>query len=351
MPGKRTPLHLAALAGLLLLVGLVKGSARPDASLGGLWVSRHVPDALAVLATLAAGIGIVRASMIEKRLIRAACHGDSQTLARLLRRGSRVDRYDSAGRNALFYAVSNGHAPAVETLLQKGADRDQTYGRDGFTALLLAAGGGHLAVLDTLLDAGADPNMQPSGHTPLGLAVQRGITGAVPLLLARGAQVDARNEQGLTALMMACWWGHAEIARALIAAGAELEAVNVRGHSPLMIAAGCGHAEAVSVLLAAGAAVNQVGPMGDTALSAAAWEGQLETARLLIAAGADVHLSEERALLAACHAGHLALVQLLAAHGADLQYRDSNGDTALGVAPKQGHAAVAAWLRAAGAEP
>lgn len=98
----------------------------------------------------------------------------------------------------------------------------------------------------------------PEGLTPLMKAAGRGELAAVQSLLAAGADVNAADGRGFTALYHACYnadedRGYPEVVRALLAAGADREAAIGYGVRPLMYAAGNGEAAVVRELLAAGA--------------------------------------------------------------------------------------------------
>lgn len=78
-----------------------------------------------------------------------------------------------------------------------------------------------------------------------------------------------------------------ELAR-LLDAGAELEARDARGYSALMLAAYSGQLEATQYLLARGADPNTSDAAGNSALMGAAFKGDVAIARALLAAGADL---------------------------------------------------------------
>ena len=69
----------------------------------------------------------------------------------------------------------------------------------------------------------------------------------------RGPNVNARNPSGLTPLHLAVSMGEAGIARLLMAKGARVNASDNDGHTPLHLAAGLGQVEAVALLLSSGA--------------------------------------------------------------------------------------------------
>jgi ankyrin repeat protein len=134
-----------------------------------------------------------------------------------------------------------------------------------------------LTRLVALLDAGADPNsVNPTvGNTLLYNACLGDRLDAVLLLLARGADpnqrmvyrspVDGRIEQGVVALMFA---RSAEVALALLDAGADPNAQDTAGRTALMRAVVGGTAEQVKVLIAAGASVTARDKRGTKAADA-----------------------------------------------------------------------------------
>lgn len=84
-------------------------------------------------------------------------------------------------------------------------------------------------------------------------AAKKGNTAKIEKLLARGADVNARNKSGWTALMHAAVNGHTAIIKALLAAGADVNAKNKNGGTALMQAARYGHPDIVKLLKEAGA--------------------------------------------------------------------------------------------------
>jgi uncharacterized protein len=84
-------------------------------------------------------------------------------------------------------------------------------------------------------------------------AVVAGDLAAVGALLAAGADVDARDRYGQTALMLAAHHGHDAIVGALVAAGAALDVVAKYGLSALMLAVVAGHVACARTVARAGA--------------------------------------------------------------------------------------------------
>jgi ankyrin repeat protein len=151
-------------------------------------------------------------------------------------------------------------------------------------------------------------------ESPLMLAALRGNMDAVDRLIAQGAEVNATNRAGGTALMTAAIQGHSEVVRLLISKKATVNAKNNKGWTALMYAAWNGHTDVVKTLLAKGAEVNAQNNEGWTALMYATWKGQLATVQVLLAGRALVatpNQAGESALTLAAHRGHGDITALL----------------------------------------
>ncbi len=121
--------------------------------------------------------------------------------------------------------------------------------------------------------------------------------------IARGDDVDGRDETGRAPLMRACISGHHECAHALIDAGAAVDKADNLGRTALMYACFGGHHECAQALIHEGAAVDNVDDDGWTALIHACHKGRHECAQALIDARADVELTNrggQNALMIAC---------------------------------------------------
>ena len=123
----------------------------------------------------------------------------------------------------LIKAAEHGDTEKVRELLDAGADINSAdQWRD--TVLMLAAANGRANTVKLLLDAGADINIQDKfGKTALMRAAARGYADTVKLLLDAGADIDRPNKYGWTALMQAALWGHTSVMELLIRAGADVD--------------------------------------------------------------------------------------------------------------------------------
>ena len=138
-----------------------------------------------------------------------------------------------------------------------------------------------------LIEAGADVNARDAeGNTPLILAAFYAGPRCVELLLEKGADPNAANRSGVTALVRAAT--DYEKARLLVDAGAK---VGVRtadlGNTPLILAARrAGNSRTVRLLLGHGAGAAERNATGISPIMAGAAGGDLGTVRLLLDAGA-----------------------------------------------------------------
>ncbi len=131
-------------------------------------------------------------------------------------------------------------------------------------------------------------------ESPVADAARVGDIEAVRSLLREGADVNAAQGDGMSALHWAAERGDVQMLDVLLYAGAELEAATRIGHyRPLHNAARNGNLEAVDRLIAAGADVGAAtDPSGSTPLHLAALSGSGPVIRSLIAAGAEVDARE-----------------------------------------------------------
>ncbi|THW82102.1 hypothetical protein D6D17_09502, partial [Aureobasidium pullulans] len=136
-----------------------------------------------------------------------------------------------------------------------------------------------------------------------------------------GTDVEAKDEEGRSALYWASELGHEKIARMLLEKGADVNAQGEWYGNALQAASVGGHDKTVQLLLDKGADVNAEGGQYGNALQAASAEGHDEIVQLLLDKGTDVNAQGGRygnALQAASVEGHNKTVQLLLDKGADV---------------------------------
>jgi ankyrin repeat protein len=167
------------------------------------------------------------------------------------------------------------------------------------------------------------------------------------LVEADPLQAVARNEQGVSALMIARYHSHAEIVAVLLEAAPELDVFE---------AAALGIVERLEQLVDEDPRKAKVRSADDaTALHFAAFFGQPECVRVLLEHGADVHavsptFGNVTPLHSAAAADSVEIVRLLVEHGADVNARQNGGFTAHDAAVQNENEELRRYLEERGAE-
>ncbi len=215
-----------------------------------------------------------------QELFAAARTGDVPKVTRLLASDPElVNARDEGGLSVLLTSLYHGRRDVADVLLAHGPRLD----------IFEAAAAGRLERVRALLDA--DPGLLDAysrdGFYPLGLAAFFGRADVAQHLLERGADVKmvARNPMQVTALHAAVATNQVAIAKALLARGADVNARQQQGWTPLHGAAAEGKVELVTLLLSHGADLNARNDEGKTPLAAALERNQPAAAELLRAKG------------------------------------------------------------------
>lgn len=233
------------------------------------------------------------------------------------------------------------------------------------------------AALRTLVAQGADVNAADTdGATALQWASHRDDLDSADVLIRAGAAVNAANDLGATPLWIASVNGSSAMVRRLLEAGADPNLRLLLGETPVMAAARSGNAEVVEQLLARGADANARAVRGQTALMWAVAQKHPGVVTVLLAHGADIHARSdvwsqvmavsphgrpeynraiphggETPLLFAARVGELGSARLLVASGASVNDQDAWGVSALVLAAHSGYRALVEFLLEQGADP
>jgi ankyrin repeat protein len=124
----------------------------------------------------------------------------------------------------------------------------------------------------------SDSASTPPHTHELMAAASLGDVEALRAVLAAGADVNACDREGWTALTAAAWYGRVDAIKALLEAGASVNHEDALGQTPLLFAAGKAP-DAIVALVEAGADVHHASNRGYTAMTAAAGTGHVQVSR------------------------------------------------------------------------
>ena len=284
-------------------------------------------------------------------LMRATGGNDWKRARKLIKDGA--DIFAGHHRNALDVAAKMENKTKLIDIIVEKVGVNTPIDKHGNTLLILAAD--DVEVIELLLKHGADINYKNNkGLSVFTLAIYNHSMEIVSLLLKHTAYTDLNPlDYGSTGhwMLSAAYNGHTEVVKLLLKLGVDLTVHNWRGETALTVAAAEGQAEVVELLLESGADINiqGKGSAGRTALMKAVERGNTEVVEILLKHGADVNILgyDKSALSIAVCKRRTEIVKLLLSHGADPLLRVWIDSTALTYAKNLGYYNIAKILSAA----
>jgi hypothetical protein len=248
--------------------------------------------------------------------------------------------------NALHLAAQYGSSSCFSFLIATmGNEALKLKNKDGLLAIHVAAGGTNIAffrdVLQISNSAGIPQKemvslVDASGRTPLHICRDEEI---VAIMLGHGADIEAKDVQGNTPLMLACERGDFLVVVELLDTDAVLNTANwATGMTPLMRACKSKNDELLGELMHRGADVGALDNNRCSALHHACMSGYVLGCVTLLNAGVDADLQDIFGATAMCYACGVTnltqaaareIVALLLARGSYARIRDFGGRQAL----------------------
>ena len=265
----------------------------------------------------------------------------------------------------------------LQAMIHHGADVNAT-NKNNITPLMHACENGDIDAINILLNAGADPNIADvHGYTALHDAVEGFCsTESLRAIIDHGADVNARNNNSVTAIMIACYKGNTDAISVLLKAGADLNMTDGNGASCIHHVVGEGFTKAMlETVINHGADVNLTNNNNATALMIACLNSNVDAINVLLNAGADSNIADAdgdsclhnavgKSCIAdpaiAAYEGYTHLhhgdcskenLQAIIDHGVDINASNKMNVTALMVACQRGNTDVINILLNAGADP
>ena len=332
-------------------------------------------EGTAFIMALDSGLDMTRAVLVRENVhsrdgagrtplhIAVTKQADPSIIEYALSLGADVNARDKRGNTALHTVVTNNWPQIGELLLNAGADVFTTNvaGNSVLKIALTRLGGRE----DWVLAPEVIKSCDGAGNTPLHLAAEWNLAKAVPLIITKGGDINAKNYNGETPLFNAAKANSPEMIKALLAgaggeSNADLTARNFLGNSVLFASVTWKASRSASTLIEADARsndkelLNAKNLAGKTPLHEAARIGDSDLLAILLRAGADVNAADEigaTPLVDAVNTGSADTARALLEYGAVPIIQDMYGRNAFHAAAEGADVEIIAMLRRAGASP
>ena len=251
-------------------------------------------------------------------LMQVITDGDDRLLEMLLEQPmSIIVETNNHGSEEVLFAIENRRPECLKILLQKGANPNANDGKH--FAVHKAAGSGNEELVETLCQHGANLDARDiNGQTAVHYAVYYQNLPILLDLICYNANLDIADNNGQTAVHYAVFFGNLRFLRTLVMAKANIDICDQTGRSPLFVAIWKGNLDIIKLLLINHATIDNVAaainlpPLSTqevvTPVMYAAAIGLPEVLKLLLNAGGDPHLrkneNKRSALFYAFHFNH-----------------------------------------------
>ena len=294
-------------------------------------------DTVSALAKAGAKINVQSRDGMTPLMI-ALLHKNLAISSWLLKNKADLYPSDSSGWAALRYAALAGNTAIIEQMLRFGDANPNKHDNNYVTPLMTAARHATLEAVKMLIGYGAEISSgDDKERTPLIYAATASRQ-MLNLLLLRGADINAKDQDGWTALHYAVLYEHKDNVKLLIQKGAEIDVATNDGEYPLHIATRNATRESYEIanLLmeynAEAAGINNRDKKGNTPLMLAIRNEDRHLVKSLLDNGADPNIPNadmETPLILAVNIGNEDIITYLLDAGADVNAREKEGHAAL----------------------
>ncbi|XP_015183160.1 PREDICTED: transient receptor potential channel pyrexia-like isoform X2 [Polistes dominula] len=285
-------------------------------------------------------VGLLRITVVHL----VAWKGHLNLLKQLYERGANINTSDKIGRSALFYAAHAGHLEVTQWLLKQNSLKETKIGIE-FCCRRHDLQKQSTDRVDSLI--GQDlPVPECCGRTPLHQAAKNNHLDVVKTLVKAGSNVNAQDERGNTALLLAGYnvnsndviemSNYVEIIDVLVSAKASTNVIDLKtGLTALHHATKLGSPKAVKILLDGNAwPLFQCNDTKSTPLHVAASDGNLEILIILLKKIHQKHIdirdkNGQTALYRACYQSYRECARVLIDHGGNLSAETKSGVTVI----------------------
>ena len=270
-------------------------------------------------------------------LFYASLWGITETMQFLIDQREDVNHIGGLYGSPLSAAAAHGHQDAVSLLIEKGANVNIMGGMFG-TAVQTAAARGKAKIVEYLLDHKAEVNLMGGwSHASAlilasKLANKKTSESIIRLLVDAGADLNATDADGATALHAAAFSGSMNVLKLLVGNNAKLDLKDDEGSTPLLVAVLQGRHAAAKYLIESGANLNIKDRSGVAPIHAAISQAQPKLLNTLLCHQVDVNVKNEEGMTAlhiAVDENDASAVELLIAHNANVNAPDRDGSTPL----------------------
>lgn len=235
-------------------------------------------DTAALIAGLGADVNMRDERTNETAIIKAAQNNNSDMMRLLLAAGADINAQSRRGVSALGESIKNQNKDIMEFLTANGARTGAT-----FDNLMRYAYAKNNVGVSAMLRIGVDPKQKDvNGNTALMISASQGDLQSFKDLMAYGADVNAQNKQGMTALLYALRANNRDLVKEILTLNdTDVNISNVLGQSPLYWAAYIGDDIVVNALLTLGADYNKKTNNNQTALQIAKLNNRTKVVRVI----------------------------------------------------------------------